>query len=62
MERNEKEKKVHICDPSREKGSHGNLRKVSTVVRLRNPRSLTTVETFRYWLIFCVLSDNILSY
>ena len=27
-------------------------------VSLRSPCSLTTVETFRYWQIFCVLRDN----
>ena len=34
------------------------LRKVSTLVSLCSPCRLTTVETFRYWQIFCVLSDN----
>ena len=27
-------------------------------VSLRNPHRLTTVETFRYWQTFCILSDN----
>ena len=40
------------------KGTLWELRKVSTVVSLRSPRRLTTVETFRYWQIFCVLSDK----
>ena len=34
------------------------LRKVSTLVSLHSPRSLTTIETFRYSQIFCVLSSN----
>ena len=40
------------------KGTLWELWKVLTLVNLRSPRSLTTVKTFRYWQIFCVLSDN----
>ena len=32
--------------------------KSMTSVSLRSPRRLITVETFRYWQIFCVLCDN----
>ena len=34
------------------------IAKIIDLVSLRNPRSLTTVETFPCWHIFCVLSDN----
>ena len=46
------------CEPSREKATLWNLRKVSTMVSVRSPCSLTTVETFRHWQISCVLSNN----
>ena len=35
----------------------GNAKSIDQVSP-RNPRRLTTVETFRYRQIFCVLSDN----
>ena len=40
------------------KGTFWKLRKVSTLVRLCEPRSLTRVDTFRSWQIFCVLNNN----
>ena len=49
---------VCICDLSRGKGHYGNCKKVSNLISLRSPSRLTKVETFRYWQIFCVLSDN----
>ena len=49
-----------ICmRPITRKGTLWELRKVSTMVSLRSPRRLTMVETFRYWQIFCVLSDKL---
>ena len=44
--------------PITQKGTLWELRKVLTLVSLRSPRRLTTVEIFCYWQIFCVLSDN----
>ena len=38
-----------IYDPSLEKGTLCELRKVWTLVSLRSLRSLTRVKTFRYW-------------
>ena len=49
--------KIHIRDSSREKGPYGNCEKYR-LVRLRSPRRLTTTETFRYWQISSLLSDN----
>ena len=46
---------VIICDPSYKKGPYG---KVLTLISLRSPRTLTKVKTFRYWQIFCLLSEN----
>ena len=46
------------CDPHQAKRTLWELRKVSTLVSLHSPHRLTTVETFRYWQIFYVLSDN----
>ena len=42
----------------KQKGTLWDLWKVLTLVSLHSPRGLTMVETFRYWQIFCVLSDN----
>ena len=45
-------------DPSREKGPYENCKKYHPCVSLCNLRRLTRVKTFRYWQIFCVLSEN----
>ena len=44
--------------PITRKATLWELWKVSTLVSLRSPRRLTTVDTFCYWQIFCVFSDN----
>ena len=51
-------RKYNYMWPITLKGTLWELRKVSTLIRLHSPRSLTTVETFRSWQIFCVSSDN----